>query len=115
MDAKVGDWVVTPRIGKPVEINALWHNALCVTADLARRAGQPDKADGYETQAAQVKASFVAAFTNPATHSLFDVIGPDGRPDATVRPNQIFAVSLPYPVIEGDQAQGIVNQVADCS
>ena len=65
MDAKVGDWVVTPRIGKPVEINALWHNALRVTADLARRAGQADKADGYEAQAAQVKASFAAAVHEP--------------------------------------------------
>ena len=113
MDAKVGDWVVTPRTGKAVEINALWHNALCVTADLARRAGQADKATDYEDRAKRVRASFVPAFTNPATQSLFDVIGPDGRPDATMRPNQLFAVSLPFPLIEGSQARAIVDQVAE--
>ena len=113
MDAKVGDWVVTPRTGKPVEINALWHNALCVTSDLARRAGQQEKADGYAERAAQVKSSFAAAFWNPATGFLFDVIGPDGRPDATLRPNQIFAVSLPFPVVGGDQAKTVVDQVAE--
>ena len=80
MDAKVGDWVVTPRTGKPVEINALWHNALCVAAELADRAGQADLAADCRTRAAQAKASFADAFWNPATHSLFDVIGPDGQP-----------------------------------
>ena len=111
MDAKVGDWVVTPRIGKPVEINALWHNALCVTADLAKRGGRDDAAAEYGTRAAQAKASFAQAFWNPETSSLFDVIGPDGQPDASIRPNQIFAVSLPFPVLEGDQARGVVEQV----
>ena len=86
MDAKVGDWVVTPRIGKPVEINALWHNALCVTAALAERSGQAELAADCRNRAAQVKASFLAAFWNPATHSLFDVIGDDGRPDGSLRP-----------------------------
>ena len=112
MDAKVGDWVVTPRTGKPVEINALWHNALCVTADLAERAGQADLAADCLKRAAQAKTSFADAFWNPATHSLFDVIGPDGRPDASLRPNQIFAVSLPFPVVEGDQAKTVVDAVA---
>ncbi len=111
MDAKVGDWVVTPRVGKPVEINALWHNALCVAADLAERAGRSDLAADYRSRAEQAKASFVAAFWNPATHSLFDVIGPDGRPDPAMRPNQIFAVSLPFPMIEGEQARTVVDQV----
>ncbi len=113
MDAKVGDWVVTPRTGKPVEINALWHNALCVTADLAERAGQADLAADCAKRAAQAKASFADAFWNPATHSLFDVIGPDGRPDASLRPNQIFAVSLPFPVVAGDQAKTVVDAVAE--
>jgi predicted glycogen debranching enzyme len=111
MDAKVGDWVVTPRIGKPVEINALWHNALCVAADFARRAGQSDAAADCRRRADQAKSSFANIFWNPATHSLFDVIGPDGRPDASMRPNQIFAVSLPFPVIEGDRARTVVEQV----
>ena len=112
MDAKVGDWVVTPRAGKPVEINALWHNALRVTADLARRSGQAAKADDYETQADRVKTSFAATFWNPANGFLFDVIGPDGRPDSAMRPNQIFAVSLPFPLVEGDQARAVVDHVA---
>jgi len=112
MDAKVGDWVVTPRTGKPVEINALWHNALCVTADLAGRAGQADLAADCRERAAQATESFMRLFLNPATHSLFDVIGPDGQPDASLRPNQIFAVSLPFPVIEGDEAKAVVDAVA---
>jgi len=113
MDAKVGDWVVTPRTGKPVEINALWHNALCVTADLAGRAGQPDLAADCIKRAAQAKDSFTRLFPNPATGSLFDVIGPDGQPDGSLRPNQIFAVSLPFPVIEGDGAKAVVDAVAE--
>ncbi len=113
MDAKVGDWVVTPRIGKPVEINALWHNALHVVAGLARRAGDTAQADAHEARASQVKASFADAFWNPATRACFDVIGPDGRPDATVRPNQVFAVSLPFPVLDGDRARGVLDQVTE--
>jgi predicted glycogen debranching enzyme len=113
MDAKVGDWVVTPRTGKPVEINALWHNALHVAADLAERAGQSAAASEYRQRASQTKASFQEAFCNPATHSLFDVISPDGRPDASMRPNQIFAVSLPFPVIEGTDARAIVDQIGE--
>ena len=113
MDAKVGDWVVTPRTGKPVEINALWHNALCVAALLARRAGQTDAASECETRAAQVKASFGVAFWNPDTGGLFDCIAPDGQPDASVRPNQIFAVSLPFPVTEGERARAVVAQVQE--
>ena len=112
MDAKVGDWVVTPRTGKPVEINALWHNALCIAAEIGDKAGQTDFAADCRTRADQAKASFHALFWNPATHSLFDVIAPDGRPDASLRPNQIFAVSLPFPVIEGDEAKSVVDVVA---
>ena len=112
MDAKVGDWVVTPRIGKPVEINALWHNALCVTAEIADRAGQADFAADCRTRAHQAKASF-AKFWNPDAHCLYDVLGEDGSPDASVRPNQIFAVSLPFPVVEGDQAKLVVDAVTE--
>ena len=111
MDAKVGDWVVTPRTGKPVEINALWHNALCVTADLVARTGDAARADDLRGRATQVKASFLAAFRNPATDTLFDVIGPDGQADASIRPNQVFAVSLPFPVADGSVAKAVVDQV----
>ena len=112
MDAKVGDWVITPRTGKPVEINALWHNALCVTAHLAEKADDDAFAADCHKRAATVKASFLVAFRNPATETLFDVIGPDGQPDASVRPNQIFAVSLPFPIVEGDVAKAVVDQAA---
>ena len=113
MDAKVGDWVVTPRTGKPVEINALWHNALCIAAEIADRAGQTEFAADCRKRAGLAKASFAAKFWNPDTGSLYDVIGPDGNPDASLRPNQIFAVSLPFPVIEGDQAKSVVEVVAE--
>ncbi len=111
MDAKVGDWVVTPRTGKPVEINALWHNALCITAEIADRAGQADFAGECRTRAAQAQASFQEKFWNPDAHSLYDVIAPNGSPDASLRPNQIFAVSLPFPVISGDPAKSVVETV----
>lgn len=113
MDAKVGEWVVTPRIGKPVEINALWHNALCVAAELARRSKCVAESSDYSERAERVKSSFTNSFWNPATKSLFDVINPDGRPDSSVRPNQIFAVSLPFAPLEGERAKSIVDYVGD--
>ena len=111
MDAKVGDWVVTPRTGKSVEINALWHNALRITETLAMRAGQDALAADCRTRAAQVKESFERAFWNEDAHGLYDVIAPDGTPDGSLRPNQIFAVSLPFPVIEGTQAAEVLTLV----
>jgi glycogen debranching enzyme len=100
MDAKVGDWVVTPRIGKPVEINALWHNALCIMAQFAATLGE---ADAFSVQAATTRAGF-ARFLRPDGQGLHDVIdGPDGIDDR-IRPNQIFAVSLPHsPLAASDQ------------
>jgi len=93
MDAKVGDWVVTPRIGKPVEINALWFNAHRVMADFARRLGFAP-AD-YDELAEKIKRGF-AQFIDKETGGLFDVIdGPEGD-DNTIRPNQILAVSLTH-------------------
>src|SRR5229473_4789461 len=92
MDAKVGDWVVTPRIGKPVEVNALWYNALVTMAQFARRLKKP--AHEYESRAAQAGAGF-ARFWNGAAGYCYDVIdGPEGH-EAVLRPNQILAVSLP--------------------
>ncbi|MCW2244050.1 amylo-alpha-1,6-glucosidase [Azospirillum canadense] len=95
MDAKIGDWVVTPRHGKPVEINALWFNALRAMAGFADRLGRP--AGFYVEAAEKVRCSFTR-FIRPQG-GLYDVIdGPDG--DATIRPNQIFAVSLPFSPLE---------------
>ena len=110
MDAKIGDWVVTPRIGKPVEINALWYNALCVMADFARRLGVPDKT--YRVLAKKTRESF-ARFINPKSGALYDVIdGPRGD-DASVRPNQIFAVSLRHSPLERATQIQVVRQCGD--
>lgn len=111
MDAKVGDWIVTPRIGKPVEINALWYNALRVLSLLHHRSGNDKKATELDKRAAAVKSSFLKEFWNPGSHSLFDVIGPDGRPDPQIRPNQVFALSLPFPVLEGAKAKQVLEVV----
>ena len=101
MDAKVGDWVVTPRTGKPVEINALWYNALRVMSAFAAQLGEPDR---FGAPAETAKHSF-ARFVRADGEGLFDVIdGPHGD-DASIRPNQIFAVSLPHsPLSAHDQA-----------
>ncbi|PWT89755.1 MAG: glycogen debranching protein [Proteobacteria bacterium] len=101
MDAKVGDWVVTPRIGKPVEINALWYNALCIMSEFAALLGE---ADAYVAAANAAYTGF-ARFVREDGQGLHDVIdGPDGIDDR-IRPNQIFAVSLPHsPLKAVDQA-----------
>ncbi len=93
MDAKIDDWVVTPRIGKPVEINALWHNALRSVADCARKLGQSPAF--YEDLADQARWGF-QRFVRPDGEGLLDVLdGPDGD-ETLVRPNQLLAVSLTH-------------------
>jgi len=115
MDAKVGDWVVTPRIGKPVEINALWHHALVVMAELARRLRHEASATRYAAIADAVRESFRARFWSAAHGHLYDVVdAPDDRgqrsaADASLRPNQIFAVSLPSSLLGRKQAQAVVD------
>ena len=105
MDAKIGDWVVTPRIGKPVEINALWYNALVAMAGFARDLG--DGAEQYDRLASKAQQGF-QRFVNPANGGLFDVLdGPQGD-DATLRPNQIFAVSLPASPLLADVQASVV-------
>jgi predicted glycogen debranching enzyme len=107
MDAKVGDWVVTPRVGKPVEINALWYNALRILTSFLR--GRGEDAAPYESLAEQVLISFRARFIRSGQEHLLDVVdGPEGD-DNRVRPNQIFAVSLPYPLVAGDEARAVVD------
>jgi predicted glycogen debranching enzyme len=106
----VGDWVATPRIGKPVEINALWYNALRAVSAMSKERGAPDAAR-LEEMAVRTAGAFRARFRRSGSFHLADVIdGPDGD-DWTVRPNQIFAVSLPYPLIEGADAAGLVDAV----
>jgi predicted glycogen debranching enzyme len=105
MDAKVGDWVVTPRIGKPVEINALWYNALRIMSAFAARLGQYDP---FGASAEAVERSF-ARFLRADGEGLFDVIdGPDGN-DASIRPNQIFAASLPHSALSRDDQANVVR------
>jgi predicted glycogen debranching enzyme len=106
MDAKIGEWVVTPRIGKPVEIQALWINALRIAGRWSNRWEKTEKA---------AHASFLDRFPNPRNGGLFDVVDADhtaGHNDGRIRPNQIFAVGgLPYSVVDGDLALGIVDRV----
>jgi predicted glycogen debranching enzyme len=109
MDARVGDWVVTPRMGKPVEINALWYNALRAMARLAARLGRPA---GPWTALADDVARGFDRFWNGAAGCCFDVLdGPDGD-DASVRPNQIFAVSLPESPLAPDRQRAVVDVCA---
>jgi predicted glycogen debranching enzyme len=115
MDAKVGDWVVTPRHGKPVEINALWYNALRIMTLLARLAGDGGRAGAYEQLAGRAAVSFALQFWNENRKCLFDVIDDEGNKDGAVRPNQIFAVSLPFspisPEIQASVVQVVQNQL----
>jgi predicted glycogen debranching enzyme len=117
MDAKVGDWVVTPRSGKPVEINALWYNALRIGAAFARlagdrRPGRPELADAWEREAQRARAAFERAFWDEGRGYLADVVdAPDGGRDLSLRPNQVFALSLPFPLIEGTRAQRVLETI----
>lgn len=108
MDAKVGDWVVTPRHGKAVEINALWYNALKVMSELSKHLNR-DFAS-YDELAQKVRESFAEKFWNEEKQCLYDCIT-ENYNDDKIRPNQIMAVSLDYPVIEGDKAKKIVSKV----
>ncbi len=106
MDAKVGDWVVTPRIGKPVEINALWHNALRAMALFARKLKRPPAE--WETEAARVATGF-GRFWNETGGGCFDVLDGSSGNDASVRPNQIFAVSLPSSPLSAERQRNVVE------
>ena len=110
MDAKIGDWVVTPRHGKPVEIQALWHNALAFMADISSRFGYASDAQHYAASAAMARASFNDKFWNPERNCLFDVVNGRER-DAAIRPNQIFAVSLPPALLAEEKARAVVDIV----
>ncbi|HRW67544.1 MAG TPA: amylo-alpha-1,6-glucosidase [Candidatus Competibacter sp.] len=106
MDAKVGDWVVTPRIGKPVEINALWYNALMIMADFAERLGRPSVP--YAELAAKARQGFQRFIRSDGT-GLFDVLDSPSGDDPTSRPNQVFAVSLPHSPLDSETQQAVVR------
>lgn len=112
MDAKVGDHVITPRTGKPVEIQALWYNALRVMEDLALHFGDDEDKSRYDSMADLAKLSFNGAFWNNGEDCLYDVVE-NGSRDGSVRPNQIFAVSLPYAMLDADKAKAVVDKVEE--
>ena len=127
MDVRVGELVVTPRHGKAVEINALWYNALrfleelagdrkeaeaaVVQTEPARDESQREHRQEYHALAEQVKQSFAAVFWNEAAGCLYDVVDEKGVPDASIRPNQIYAVALPYALLTPEQEKQIVQRV----
>lgn len=108
MDVRVGDWVATPRHGKPVEINALWYNALRIMESLCEKFDED--ASAYRTRANQVKESFNAKFWDSSNQCLFDVVDGD-EPDDHIRPNQVYAVSLPFSLLPEEQEKAVVALV----
>jgi predicted glycogen debranching enzyme len=114
MDAKVGDLVVTPRRGKAVEINALWYNALRLMEEWAESELHDTLAQQkYRALAERTRESFNARFWNDRTRALYDVLdGPNGD-DPAIRPNQIFSISLPHPVLDRVHWQAVVDCVRE--
>jgi predicted glycogen debranching enzyme len=110
MDAKVGDWVVTPRRGKPVEIQALWYNALRVMEEMARRFGNQASQQRYRSMAAAANSSFNRLFWNEKNDCLYDVVNGE-TVDSSIRPNQIFAVSLTHSMLSAERAKNVVEIV----
>lgn len=107
MDAKVNGWVVTPRHGKPVEVNALWYNALGVLRELARRFGEQFP---YEELMTRQRESFLREFWYEEGGYFYDVIGPEGK-DSALRPNQLIALSLPYTMVDEQKGRRVLRRV----
>jgi len=110
MDAKVGDWVVTPRRGKPVEVNALWYNALRTMEALVEEVGKKIDSVPYRMRADKVLESFNLQFWNEKQNSLYDYIDGNYKND-DIRPNQLYAISLPYPLLSGERAKKVFESV----
>jgi predicted glycogen debranching enzyme len=111
MDAKVGDWVVTPRRGKAVEINALWYNALCLLRGWLEEENEPEAASALAPSIDQARASFNKRFWNQQTGYLLDVVDGEQGDDPACRPNQLLAISLRYPVLEESRWKAILDAV----
>jgi predicted glycogen debranching enzyme len=107
MDAKIGDWVVTPRHGKPVEVQALWYNALRIMEHLAHEFGDDPRRKRYSEMAELAQRSFEPLFWNESANCLYDVVNGDTR-DGSIRPNQVFAVSLPHSMLSAEKARCVV-------
>ena len=110
MDAKIGGFIVTPRNGKAVEVNALWYWALDTLSGIAHLLGKRDEEVRYAKMAEKVKTSFSRAFWNSETNCLFDRIA-DGTPDQSLRPNQIIAVALPKSILSVEKEKAVVREV----
>jgi predicted glycogen debranching enzyme len=110
MDAKVGDWVVTPRTGKPVEIQALWYNALRVMEEFAGKFDDLDRAMRYTQMAEQARTSFNQKFWNDRENCLYDVVD-DRDIDASLRPNQIIATSLKHTMLSPERSRAVLAKL----
>jgi predicted glycogen debranching enzyme len=110
MDAKVGDWVVTPRHGKPVEIQALWYNALRVMENLAGKFEDANAKKEYAAGADKARASFNNSFWNQEAGCLYDVVNGEAC-DASIRPNQVVAISLPNTMLSKDRAASVLSVI----
>ena len=111
MDAKMDDWVVTPRRGKAVEINALWYNALCLLANWLRETGDEVSAQRFDEDAERARISFNNRFWFAEGNHLYDVVDVDGGSvnDPSCRPNQLFAISLDHPVLDAKYWRSVVE------
>jgi predicted glycogen debranching enzyme len=112
MDAKIGDWVVTPRTGKPVEINALWCNALAAMRDFSTALRDLEAARDYASAAERVMRTFNERFWFERGGYLYDVVDSPEGDDASLRPNQLFAVSLRHALLDNGRARSVVDACA---
>lgn len=113
MDAHCASWIVTPRRGKTVEINALWYNALCCLAGWLEGFGDHQAAGEWAARAQRVKESFNSRFWNEAQGHLYDFVDGEGGEGAECRPNQIFAISLPHAVLERERWEPVLETVKE--
>jgi predicted glycogen debranching enzyme len=113
MDAKVGDWVVTPRRGKAIEINALWYNSLRLLEEWLNDESRQTDAQRYGELAHRVLDSFNRRFWNDQTGFLFDVVDGENGDDPSCRPNQVFAISLAHPVLNPSKWRPVLDTVKD--
>jgi predicted glycogen debranching enzyme len=114
MDARIGTWVVvTPRMGMPVEIQALWYNALCIYSELLQLNKEKETSENFAKKAEQTKASFNQLFWNPTGNYLYDDIDENGMPNDEIRPNQLFAISLPFTLIDDDKKAEAILKIVE--
>src|SRR5271165_54010 len=111
MDAKVDNWVVTPRRGKAVEINALWYNALCYISEWLRDDGRPHAADKIAEHAKRAYDSFQKRFWYENGNYLYDVVDGETGDDSSLRPNQVFAISLDFPILAPDKWEPVLKKI----